>query len=140
MERRAADLGYAFQLTNFIRDVAEDLRRGRVYLPQDSLAAAGVTREDLERGIVTGPVRDLIRHEIDRARALYRSAGAGVPLVHPTSQDCLRTAIVLYGEILDVIEDNEYDVFSSRAKVGPFRRASVATRGLLGAWSARRHA
>jgi phytoene synthase len=138
MEPRAVDLGYAFQLTNFIRDVAEDLRRGRVYLPQDAMAAAGVTREDLERGVVTVRIRELLAGEIERARTLYRSASSGVRLVDPTSQDCLRTALVLYGEILDVIEAHDYDVFSSRAKVGLRRRAAVATRGLLSAWSARR--
>jgi phytoene synthase len=137
MERRAVDLGYAFQLTNFVRDVAEDLRRGRIYLPQDAMAAAGVTRVDLERGVVTGPIRQLLAGEIERARALYRSASGGVALVEPTSRDCLRTAIVLYGGILDVIEDHDYDVFSSRATVGLRHRATVAARGLVGAWSSR---
>ncbi len=138
LEACATDLGMAFQLTNFIRDVAEDLRRGRVYLPQQSLDRFGVDRERLRRGLVDEPIRNLLAFEIERARALYRSAERGIPLVHATSRDCLRTAASLYEGILDEIERVGYDVFSTRATVPVTRRARVGLTALHGAWSARR--
>jgi phytoene synthase len=138
LEQHAIDLGKAFQLTNFIRDVAEDLRRGRIYLPQESLRQFGVDRDRLARGIVDESIRNLLAWEIERTRALYRRAVPGIELVHPTSRDCLATAATLYGEILDVIEANDYDVFSGRVAVGLARRARVGANGLAAAWSARR--
>ena len=138
LESPAIDLGYAFQLTNFLRDIAEDLRRGRVYLPQESLDQFGVDRDRLHRGRVDEPIRNLLAWEIERARGLYRSAEAGIDLVHPTSRDCLRTALTLYEGILDQIEANDYDVFSRRVSVGLARRGVVAVSGLRGAVRARR--
>jgi len=137
LEPFAIDLGMAFQLTNFVRDVGEDLHRGRVYLPQESLDEFGVDRARLARGVADGPIRNLLAHEIERARALYRAAAPGVELVHPTSRDCLRTAFTLYGEILDAIEDADYDVFSRRAQVGLPRRAAVGLTGWRHARAAR---
>jgi 15-cis-phytoene synthase len=138
----AIELGMAFQLTNFIRDLSEDLARGRIYLPQDSLAACHVDRARLERARATRttdrPIRDLVALETERARALYRSAAAGIDLVHPSSRDCLRTAATLYGDILDVIEAADYDVFSGRASVPLSRRARVAGAGLIRARHAMR--
>ena len=104
LEQHAADLGIAFQLTNFIRDVAEDLGRGRIYLPQSSLDEFGVDRDRLQRGRVDEPIRNLLAWEIERARARYRAAAPGIALVDAASQECLRTAFSLYGEILDEIE------------------------------------
>jgi 15-cis-phytoene synthase len=138
LESPAIDLGYAFQLTNFIRDVGEDLRRGRIYLPQDSLASFGVDRARLLRGRVDEPIRNLLAWEIERARQLYRNAEAGVDLVHPTSRDCLRTALTLYREILDEVEANDYDVFSGRVSVSLRRRGRVGLSGVGRAWRARR--
>src|SRR5205814_1464031 len=96
LEPHAVDLGFAFQMTNLLRDVGEDLHRGRVYLPQEDLDRFDVSVDRLRRGTVDGPIRDLLGYEIDRTRALYRRAQQGVRLVHPTSRDCLRTAITLY--------------------------------------------
>jgi 15-cis-phytoene synthase len=138
LESHAADLGMAFQLTNFIRDIAEDLRRGRVYLPQESLHQFGVERDRLARGVVDESIRNLLAWEIERARRLYAKAAPGIELVHPTSQDCLRTAFTLYAGILDEIERADYDVFSRRITVSVGRRVSVGARGLRGAWTARR--
>ncbi len=138
LEAHAIELGTAFQLTNFIRDIAEDLRRGRVYLPEESLEQFGVDRDRLARGQVDESIRNLLAWEIERARRLYARAAAGIDLVHPTSRDCLRTASTLYAEILDEIERADYDVFSARVQVGLGRRASVGLSGLRGAWSARR--
>ena len=134
----AADLGRAFQLTNFIRDVGEDLRRGRVYLPKEDLAAFGVSRDDLESGVVTAATRRLLAFEVHRARELFRQAAPGIRLLHPTSRDCVRTAFTLYGGILDEVERAEYQVLDQRVRVGTGRRASVAVPALVRAWRARR--
>ncbi len=136
----ARDLGIAFQLTNFLRDIGEDLRRGRVYLPQESLRHFGVTREHLGRGVVDGPVRRLLAYEIARCREIYRCAEPGIRLLHPTSQDCIRTAFRLYSGILDAIEAADYRVLDRRVAVGLPRRLSVAAPGLWRAAQARRRA
>ncbi|MGH8960763.1 MAG: phytoene/squalene synthase family protein [Jatrophihabitantaceae bacterium] len=137
LEGHAIALGTAFQLTNFLRDVAEDLQRGRVYLPQESLDMFGVDRERLRRGRVDEPIRNLLAWEIERARALYREADDGIELVHATSRDCLRTARTLYSEILDEIERRDYDVFHGRVAVGSRRRVRVGVSGLRNSWRAR---
>jgi phytoene synthase len=137
---RARALGEAFQMSNFIRDVGEDLRRGRVYLPQEDLEAFGVTREALERGVVTAPVRELIRFEITRTRALYAFAEPGIDMLHPTSRDCVRTAFVLYREILDAVEAAHYQVLTQRVSVPLSRRVAVAVPAWRRARAARRDA
>ena len=94
--RPARALGIAFQLTNFIRDVGEDLARGRLYLPAEDLAAHGVTRADLERGDHTPAVRDLMAFQVARARSWYAAAAPGVRLLHPDSRACIDAATRLY--------------------------------------------
>jgi 15-cis-phytoene synthase len=137
---RARALGEAFQLTNFIRDVGEDLRRGRVYLPQEDLDAFGVTRAALERGVVTAPVKELLRFEIARARALYAFAEPGIEMLHPTSRDCVRTASVLYAEILDAVEAAHFQVLTQRVSVPVGRRLAVAVPAWRHARAVRRDA
>ena len=131
----ARQLGLAFQLTNFIRDVAEDLDRGRTYLPDEHLAAFGVTRDDLLAARATGAsspkIKDLIRYEIARAVDHYAAAAPGIPLLSPGSQACMRTAYRLYGGILDEVAAQDFDVFAGRALVPNRRRASVVLRSLL---------
>ncbi|WP_430791730.1 phytoene/squalene synthase family protein [Actinoplanes sp. G11-F43] len=127
----ARQLGFAFQLTNFIRDIAEDLERDRVYLPQEHLDEHEVTVDDLRRGVTTPPIKNLIKAEVARAREHYALAAPGIPLLEPTSQACMRTAFQLYGGILDEIEAIDYDVFGRRATVPHHRRAAVAVRSLL---------
>ncbi|MFG2054173.1 phytoene/squalene synthase family protein [Micromonospora sp. NPDC048930] len=131
----ARQLGLAFQLTNFIRDVAEDLGRGRTYLPDEDLARFDVTREDLlaarAAGRATAKIRDLIEYEVTRAQAHYRAAAPGIPLLTPASQACMRTAYALYGGILDEVAAQDHDVFVRRAVVARRRRAAVAARALL---------
>ncbi|MGW4497699.1 phytoene/squalene synthase family protein [Micromonospora sp. NPDC004336] len=131
----ARQLGFAFQLTNFIRDVAEDLDRGRTYLPDDDLALFGVTREELAearaRGRATPRIRELIAHEVGRAQAHYAAAAPGITLLAPASQACMRTAYALYGGILDEVAAQDYDVFAGRALVPRRRRLAVAARALL---------
>jgi 15-cis-phytoene synthase len=123
---RARALGEAFQLTNFIRDVGEDLRRGRVYLPQEDLDVFGVTRQALAGGVMTTPVRELIRFEVARARTLYAFAEPGIAMLHPTSRDCVRTAFTLYGGILDAVEAAGHQVLTQRVAVPLRRRLQVA--------------
>ena len=127
----ARQLGLAFQLTNFIRDVAEDLDRGRTYLPDAHLAEFGVTREHLERRVATPQIKDLIRYEVSVAHDHYRRAAPGIPLLKAGSQACMRTAFRLYGGILDEVVAADYDVFTRRATVPHRRRAAVAARSLL---------
>jgi phytoene synthase len=127
----ARQLGLAFQLTNFIRDVAEDLDRGRTYLPDEHLAQFGVTRADLAELRATPQIKALIRYEVRRAQEHYRAAAPGIPLLNPGSQACMRTAFRLYGGILDEVVAADYDVFTRRATVPNRRRAAVAVRSLL---------
>ncbi|MFI6821311.1 phytoene/squalene synthase family protein [Micromonospora sp. NPDC050187] len=131
----ARQLGLAFQLTNFIRDVAEDLDRGRTYLPDEDLAKFDVTREDLlaarARGRGTPKIRDLVEYEVSRAQAHYEAAAPGIVLLDPGSQACMRTAYALYGGILDEVAGQDYDVFTRRALVPRRQRLAVATRSLL---------
>jgi phytoene synthase len=134
----AEALGEAFQLSNFIRDVGEDLVRGRVYLPQEDLDAFGVTRQDLAAGAVTDPIRALLAFQIARTRRLYDAARPGVDLVEPTSRPCLRTAIDLYGGILDEVESADYQVLRGRVSVPARQRARVAAPAYRSSLSARR--
>jgi 15-cis-phytoene synthase len=134
----ARDLGLGFQLTNFLRDVGEDLRRGRVYLPQEDLDRFGVTIEQLRSSEVDERVRGLLAFEIDRARALLANAALGIRLLEPTSRDCVRAALLLYGGILHEIERADYRVLDRRVSVGAARRAAIAAVGLGRAWLARR--
>ncbi|MEU3184024.1 phytoene/squalene synthase family protein [Streptomyces sp. NPDC006923] len=137
----AAALGVAFQLTNFLRDVGEDLDRGRVYLPADLIAAYGVDRELLRWSRATG-ARDprivaALRAAADLTRGVYREALPGVAILDPLSRPCVRTAFVLYGGILRAVEDDGYSVLHRRAVVRRRRRAAVALDGLARVAAAR---
>ncbi|MFE9206070.1 phytoene/squalene synthase family protein [Micromonospora sp. NPDC007230] len=131
----ARQLGLAFQLTNFIRDVAEDLDRGRTYLPDEHLAMFDVTRADLlaarADGHSTPQIRELIKYAVTRAQAHYAAAAPGIPLLTAASQACMRTAYELYGGILDEVAAQGHDVFARRARVPVPRRLAVAARALL---------
>ena len=122
----AQALGEAFQLTNFVRDVAEDYTRGRVYLPQEDLDRFGVARADLGLGFATEAVRELVEFEVARCRELYAFGATGIPLLHPTSRDCVETAFRLYGGILDEVEKAGYDVLAGRVSVPLPRRLAIA--------------
>jgi len=127
---RAMDLGVAFQLANFARDIGEDLDRGRVYLPLDELAAYDLTRDDLERRVVDDRVRGLLKFQIARVRRLEQASRAGIALLDPASQPCIDAARILYCGIVDEIERIDYQVFDRRATVPMSRRLAVA----LPAW------
>jgi phytoene synthase len=131
----ARQLGLAFQLTNFIRDIGEDLALGRVYLPRADRELFGVTRAGLrraaERRASDPSLRALVRYEIDRARAHYAAAAPGVPLLAPSSQACIRTAYRLYAGILEEVANAGYDVLARRAVVPAWRRVRVAWESLF---------
>ncbi|USQ85366.1 phytoene/squalene synthase family protein [Streptomyces phaeoluteigriseus] len=131
----AAALGVAFQLTNFLRDVGEDLDRGRVYLPADLLAAHGVDRPMLEWSRRTGRTDPRIRAALvaaeDLTRKVYRAAEPGIAMLDPRTRPCIRTAFALYGGILDAIADQGYTVLQRRAVVSRVRRAATATAGVV---------
>ncbi len=124
----ARDLGLAFQLTNFLRDVAEDLDRDRIYIPQDDLDRFGA---DPKRRIVDDAWRRLMKFEIERCRELYRSADLGIPMLPPASARCVGAARALYSQILDRIEAAEYDVFHERARVPTPRKLATVARVAL---------
>ncbi|MCI2416480.1 phytoene/squalene synthase family protein [Saccharopolyspora sp. K220] len=129
-EPYAAALGGAFQLTNFLRDVGEDLDRGRVYLPMEELAVFGVDRDRLiwcrRTGRPDRRVRQALADQVARTRASYRAAQPGIALLAPWSRPCVATAFTLYGEILDRIVESGYDVFRQRLAVPSSRRLGVA--------------
>ncbi|WP_022923397.1 phytoene/squalene synthase family protein [Serinicoccus marinus] len=117
----ARSLGLAFQLTNFLRDVGEDLDRGRVYLPQDDLARHGA---DPHQRAVTPAWRAMMAEQIARNRELYADASRGVAMLPPRGARCVATALRMYSLILDRIEAADYDVFTARRRVP--RRTKVA--------------
>ena len=133
----AKKLGIAFQLANFIRDVSEDLDRGRVYLPLDELARFGVDRAMLERRVLTPEIVEAIKFQIARVRSLQEEADLGIAYLDKTSRPCIRAASELYCGIVDEVEAIGYDVFKKRAKTSTGRRARVAGSAYLQAIAAR---
>lgn len=137
----AAALGKAFQLTNFLRDIDEDLTRGRIYLPADELAGHGVDRDLLtwcQRQRRTDPkVRAALIEQHVHTRRIYSMAREGIDLLHPRSRPCVTAALTLYSEILDRIEELDFAVFAQRASVSQTRRLQVAAVGLTRAWRRR---
>lgn len=134
----AKKLGIAFQLANFIRDVSEDLDRGRIYLPLDELAAHGVTEEMLYARVLTPEIIAALKFQIARVRQLQKEADSGIELLDPTSRPCIRAASELYCGIVDEVEAIGYDIFNKRAKTSTARRIRVAGKAYLQAVSARR--
>jgi len=133
----AKKLGIAFQLANFIRDVSEDLDRGRVYLPLDELARFGVDRAMLERRVLTPQIVEALKFQIARVRSLQAEADLGIAYLDKTSRPCIRAASELYCGIVDEVEAIGYDVFNKRAKTSTARRARVAGAAYLQAIAAR---
>ncbi|NDG09258.1 MAG: phytoene/squalene synthase family protein [Actinobacteria bacterium] len=126
----AEKLGIAFQLANFIRDVNEDLDRGRVYLPKSELAKFGVDRAMLERRTLTPEIIAALKFQIDRVRKLQRESDEGIAFLSPESRPCIQAASELYCGIVDEVEKIEYEIFKRRAKTSTLRRMKVA----LPAW------
>ena len=127
----AKKLGIAFQLANFIRDVDEDLDRGRVYLPIKELAQFGVTREMLEERVLTPEIVEALKFQIARVRQLQAESAAGIAMLEATSRPCIEAASTLYCGIVDEVEKIGYDIFNQRAKTSTARRIRVAGAAFL---------
>jgi phytoene synthase len=121
----ARDLGLAFQLTNFLRDVDEDLDRGRIYLPLADLEQCGA---DPHRRVADDRWAAVMELEIARCRELYESADRGIDMLPPAEARCIRAARQLYSGILDEIEAHDYDVFHGRVAVPERRKVAAAAR------------
>ena len=122
----AKDLGIAFQLANFIRDVGEDLDRGRIYLPIADLAQFNVSIEEFKQRKVNNKIKELLKFEINRVRELEKRSIPGIKLLSPASQPCIDAARILYCGIVDAVEAIDYQVFDKRAKVSLAKRLKVA--------------
>ena len=133
----AQKLGIAFQLANFIRDVSEDLDRGRVYLPLTELADYGVTRSMLENKILTPEIVAALKFQISRVRDLQAEANDGIRYLDKESRPCIRAASELYCGIVDEVEAINFDIFNRRAATSTARRARVAGAAYLQAIAAR---
>ena len=122
----AQKLGIAFQLANFIRDVGEDLERGRIYLPLDELRDFGIDRDRLERRIVDQDLIEALRFQIARVRSLKAEADRTIPYLTAEARGCINVASELYCGIVDEVERIDYQVFDRRAKTSLSRRLKVA--------------
>ncbi len=128
---RAKALGEAMQLTNFLRDISEDLDRGRIYLPLEDMKRFGVTESDLRSKVVTPQFKDLMKFEIERARKLYLDSDYGIYKLPPKMRKAVLLSRLLYSQILDRIEAQDYDVFRQRARTNSLHKARCAMRVML---------
>ena len=126
----AVKLGVALQMTNILRDVGEDWRNGRLYLPEVELAAYGLSDADVAAGVVDDRWRDFMRFQIARTRQLFAEALPGVALLGNGSRFAVQAAAELYAAILDDIEAHDYDVFNRRARATDGRKLAL----LPGIW------
>lgn len=124
----AVELGIAMQLTNILRDVGEDLKRDRVYLPREELEQFGVSETALFNGVIDQPFIELMKFQIRRARSYYRSASRGIPMLSRDSRLPVLLAHHNYSRILSRIEDNHYDVFTKRARLSRVEKISILPR------------
>lgn len=120
----AIKLGLALQLTNILRDVAEDWQRGRIYLPQNEMDAYSLNESDLAKGVVTERWREFMRFQIKRNRQLYDEAWPGIGMLHKDGRLAIAAAADFYRAILNDIEAHDYDVFSRRAYIGTWGKLS----------------
>ena len=128
----ARDLGTAMQLTNILRDIAEDWQRDRLYLPAIELQKFGLTADDIAQQRADDSFRAMMRFQVDRARAYYSSAEPGMLMLPADgSRFCARLMSVIYGGILDEIERADYQVYRARARVSFRRKIRLATRSVL---------
>ena len=133
-EAMAVACGRALQLTNILRDVKEDARNGRVYLPTEHLRRFGVAPSELasDRLEGSGRVRRLLEFEAARAAELYRAGAGLVGLVEPIGRPVLRAIVRIYRALLSAIEARGFDVFSGRVAVPSWRKAAIALGSLAG--------
>ena len=126
--QHAIDSGIAMQLTNIIRDLAEDTRNGRVYLPQDELQHFGYSEDDLKCSVVNDRFRELMRFQSDRAKKYFESGEKLFPYLDRRSMACPETMAGVYRKLLGKIETSGYDVFSRRASLSKREKAALAAR------------
>ena len=120
----AIRLGVALQLTNILRDVGEDYRNGRIYLPKDELKLFCVSESDLARGVIDDKWRAFMKFQIQRTRELYAESEKGIKFLERGGQLAIGAASTFYQGILDAIEANDYDVFSKRANLSSWGKLS----------------
>ena len=120
----AIKLGVALQLTNILRDVGEDYRKGFIYLPQEELIEFGLTEEQIAGADRSEDWREFMRFQIARTRALYADAGPGIRLLEKEGQLAILAASDFYQGILDDIEANDYNVFTRRARLSAMQKLS----------------
>lgn len=126
--------GIAFQLTNILRDLREDAERDRVYLPREDLERFGYAEEGLRRGERNERFRDLMRFEVQRARDYYRASRPLAGYLEPAGRAVFQVMARTYGGLLDAIERRDYDVFSGRVRVSPWRKLQFAVQALPVRW------
>ena len=119
------------QITNICRDVREDWEFGRVYLPQDEMVRFGVTEADIAAGVVTNGIADLLRFQIDRARGFFASGRMLLPYLPPRSRACPAALGLIYGGVLNRIEDAGYNVFSQRVGLSKAAKLRLMARAWL---------
>ena len=133
-EKLAEETGVAFQLTNILRDVAEDAERGRVYLPLEDLAAHNVTLDSIlhrKQGAPPSANERALLAEIGaRAEAYYASAGKLLPLIDRESRPALWVLVKIYRGLLRRIRRADYDVFSRRISVPTFQKLEILAVGM----------
>ena len=120
----AIKLGVALQMTNILRDVGEDYRSGRLYLPREEMAFYGIHESDIAEGRITDNWRQFMKFQIDRTRQLYEASWAGVRLLEREGQLAVGAASVFYQGILDEIEKKDYNVFTRRASLSAWGKVS----------------
>ena len=128
----AIDLGIAMQLTNILRDVGEDLRRGRIYLPLDELARFNYSEQQLEQGVRNRAFGELMLFQVLRARSFYERGNKGIALLNADGRFSVQIASDVYKEILAKVERSGYDVFDKRAVVSTGRKYLITARNLAG--------
>ena len=133
----AEKLGTAFQLANFIRDVGEDLERGRIYLPLDELESFGVSKSMLMSRKLTPEIIAALKFQIARVRSLQSESESGILQLEASSRACIEAASELYCGIVEEVEKIGYDIFNHRAKTSTWRRIKVALPALIRARKAR---
>ncbi len=137
-EQFAESCGIALQLTNIIRDVREDARNGRIYLPEEDLARFGVKPEELTvGGRPSNRVRALLTYEAARAYRFYDHGQSLAPLVAAVGRPVLLTIVGIYRALLDEIARRDYEVLDSRVSVPPWRKTMIALQGLAGRFAGR---
>ncbi|MCB9832174.1 MAG: phytoene/squalene synthase family protein [Planctomycetes bacterium] len=131
-DRLAIDCGQAFQLTNILRDLKEDMERDRVYLPQDELARFGLDDDDLRREVMDERFRAFMDFQVARAESYYRGSEPLLDLVARDARPCLKAMRDIYHGILERIIAADFDVWSRRASVPLRNKIQIAARAFLG--------